>query len=72
MTSKSIDHFFSYTLVQYCLNHFLSESSEDDSVWLKCFKACLREKFHLYFNEKINQCQRNINLVSSDSITSDH
>ncbi|CAF4047465.1 unnamed protein product [Rotaria magnacalcarata] len=49
--------------VQYCLRHFLSESSENDSIWLKRFKVCLLEKFQLYFAQKISQYQRNTCLV---------
>ncbi|CAF4267835.1 unnamed protein product, partial [Rotaria magnacalcarata] len=52
-------------LVQYALRYFVSETSDSDSNWLKSLKACLREKSHLYFDDKINQHQKNNSLVGS-------
>ena len=54
-------------LVQYALCYFLSETSERESVWFKSLKNCLREKFQLYFDEKISQYQKDVSLVSCKS-----
>ncbi|CAF4113769.1 unnamed protein product [Rotaria magnacalcarata] len=51
--------------VQYALRYFVSETSDSDSNWLKSLKACLREKSHLYFDDKIDQHQKNNSLVGS-------
>ncbi|CAF4338562.1 unnamed protein product, partial [Rotaria magnacalcarata] len=48
--------------VQYALRHFLWKTSENDSIWFKSLQTCLREKFHLYFDEKIGQHQKNASL----------
>ncbi|CAF5220627.1 unnamed protein product, partial [Rotaria magnacalcarata] len=37
-----------------------SSISLTDSAWFKSLKACLRTKFHLYFNEKISEYQKKI------------
>ncbi|CAM4807921.1 unnamed protein product, partial [Rotaria magnacalcarata] len=52
-------------LVQYALRHFLWKTSENDSIWFKSLQTCLREKFHLYFDEKIGQHQKNASLIAA-------
>ncbi len=51
-------------LALYALRHFLSNLSEDNSVWLQQLKTCLREKFQFYFDEKTAEHQKNTCLVS--------
>ncbi|CAF3879758.1 unnamed protein product, partial [Rotaria magnacalcarata] len=52
-------------VVQYALRLFVNSTSGTDSAWFKSLKACLRTKFHLYFDEKISEYQKNTSLVAA-------
>ena len=50
--------------VEYAIRHFLQETDPNESIRLKRYKRCLREKFEEYFDKKMKQHQKNLKLIS--------